>query len=789
MLGFVWGVLGSSCHSQTAASDGWGSVHVKPDDATATPAFHLTVAPKEGPVATLSCPRASDDGEAPLRCTKDGFDVATSLGKFALTVRSHGFEFLTTTLTAQDADGAALVLEPLAEPENTEDYATRLDGEDCLGDLEALALSIVTDAGSTRSVKFFIRALDTDPEVYFQNTRKHPLHFDFAQRVLGVEGTADQFAADTYAEAGRTQMAGTLVFYPSFSGSARAATPLLEAPWTLNFFPADPLTPEQVRLAHRLIEERLGCLRWSGSSRRLVYLPASSSKEAEAAEDDRAFEQAGIGWMSHGDLFGDVPLQTLNPGLAYGTLKRVTPEELVSSVVSFRDILLLTRLPNELPLVGGTISEELQTPLAHVNVAARSRGTPNLAYPEAFADSQITSLIGRLVRFEVKQGSYSLQAATLAEAEDFWNSRTPERFVPSSDVAFTGIPSFEEVGFDDAVRVGAKAANLAELSHVLGENAPGEGLAVPFHYYDAFMTESRTSPELCDDAERDCIASGRDAMACEGARTLCFPDPGVEDAESFADFVTRLLETPSFNEDTSLRDAVLANLRTLIERTPVNAEFGALLDDRVAEVFQTAKVRLRSSTNSEDLETFSGAGLYNSYSANGSAPAPSQVVNKVFASVWNFRAFEERAYWNIDHAAVRMGCAINEAFTDELANGVLITENIADPSIYGMYVNVQLGELSVTNPASGILPEVFSILGDTNHEVSRQRFSTLSPNMPILSETEVESLYRAGDLARRHFSQLYGRGVGQLILDIEFKLTQERTIVFKQARPYTAASL
>ena len=128
---------------------------------------------------------------------------------------------------ATDNDVASLVLEPLAASENTEDYATRLDGKNCLSDLEALALSIVTDAGSTRSVKFFIRGLDTDPEVYFQNTRKHPLHFDFAQRVLGVEGTADQFAADTYAGAGRTQMAGTLVFYPSFSGSARAATPLL----------------------------------------------------------------------------------------------------------------------------------------------------------------------------------------------------------------------------------------------------------------------------------------------------------------------------------------------------------------------------------------------------------------------------------------------------------------------------------------------------------------------------------------------------------------------------------
>lgn len=128
-----------------------------------------------------------------------------------------------------------------------------------------------------------------------------------------------------------------------------------------------------------------------------------------------------------------------------------------------------------------------------------------------------------------------------------------------------------------------------------------------------------------------------------------------------------------------------------------------------------------------------------------------------------------------------MGGAINEAFVDELANGVLITQNIADPTTYGMYVNVQKGEASVTNPEQGELPEIFSILADTNYQVSRSRFSSLSPNTPLLSEAEIKSLYEAGGRAQEHFSRLYGRSVP---LDIEFKLTPAHRIVFKQARPY-----
>jgi phosphoenolpyruvate synthase/pyruvate phosphate dikinase len=331
--------------------------------------------------------------------------------------------------------------------------------------------------------------------------------------------------------------------------------------------------------------------------------------------------------------------------------------------------------------------------------------------------------------------------------------------------------------------VGVKAANLAELSHFLERNAPDKGLAIPFHYYQAFMDASLISSRSCEDARADCVAAARDVAVCQGARDLCISGGP---AETFTAFVARMLAAPSFNQDTALRDAVLANLRYLMASSPVDPAFGTLLDTRVAAVFGTARVKIRSSTNSEDLPNFSGAGLYDSYGAHASGDdAASKVVAKVFASVWNFRAFEERAFWNIDHAAVRMGCAINQAFTNELANGVLITENIADPTVAGMYVNVQQGEESVTNPTNGALPEVFSILADTEYGISRQRFSSLAPGSSLLTDTEVASLYRAGDLARTHFAALYGPGV---ILDIEFKLTPAHEIVFKQARPYTVGA-
>jgi hypothetical protein len=744
------------------------------------PSFFATVTLPDGRLTDLTCPPEAGEASGELRCTEQGFDVLDQEGITELTVRSRGNAFVSAVV---EGAGGSLTLElpPLAPAEETADYATRLDGTSCSRELQELGLPFRSDLGESYSVKFYVRDLETEPRVYFQNTKEHPLHFDFARNVLGIPGTADQFASDTYSGVHRQALAGSLILYPAARGRARGAGGEIDGPWTLNFFPADTLTIAQIRLAHRLLEERLTCLNWTGPAKRLVYLPATAERETDAAAHDASFARSGIPWMSRAELLGGLRWQAMNDGVAYGTLHRFSPAQLAHRPVSFRDILLLSRIPNEPPLAGGTITEEFQTPLAHVNVAARSRGTPNLAYPEAFEDSEISPRVGKLVRFEVTASGFTIEDASSEQARDFWETRAPERYVPSFDSSATGVLSFADIGFADSLRVGAKAANLAELTHFLDLNAPAKGLALPFYYYEAFMSSSHTSSELCDGAQEACKLDGRDAELCRRARDICLPG---DTTETLSEFVTRLVGDSTFNEDTALREAALAGVRYCIEHTPVDPDFGKLLDDRIFEVFENAKVKLRSSTNTEDLPDFSGAGLYESHAAYARGDkAASKVVTKVFSSVWSFRAFEERAFWNIDHEAVRLGCAINEAFVGELANGVLITQNIADPTTYGMYVNIQKGEASVTNPERGELPEIFSILADTHYQVVRSRFSSLSPDAPILSAEETRSLYEAGARAEQHFASLYGRHV---VLDIEFKLTPDHQIVFKQARPYTS---
>ncbi|NOZ01149.1 MAG: hypothetical protein GXP54_04590 [Deltaproteobacteria bacterium] len=745
-------------------------------------------------------------GKIGARFVDDGLLVDSVPSRADVTLKIPGAVFETRridldTLPVENGCGIyEWTVTDLAPFEKNKDYATGLPpagDQEKTGDrnhtdnMEAfndLAVDFSTELGPARVVKFTIYPLSPDPDVYFQNTGPHPLHYPFAHDVIGFSGTLAEFEKGTYHGADRIAMAGTLLYYPSLTTLDQDGREL-DAPVILTFFPNDDLTPEQAMEVHRLLEERLLLLDLNGSGHRLVYLPAGQAQEDQAlgAVDD--FSMRDVRWITREALYGNLKLQVLNPGLAYGYLRLMSPEELEKAVVSFTDVLVLTRLPNSLPIVGGTITEEIQTPLAHVNVAARNRGTPNIALMGASSDPRVKDLMGKLVRFEVKDGAFDLRKASIEEARAFWDAHAPEPVVLKSDTDYDGLPRFKDIGFADSVRVGVKAANLAEMSHVISNQTP-DGFAVPFHYYDVFMDSALATGELCDGARADCVDEGRAAAVCDAARDLCLPKGSKQ--EVMWDHVGRIINEDAFRTDSLVREACLDATRYILHHCPVDAVFGDALDARVAEVFGDAKVRLRSSTNAEDLPNFSGAGLYRSLSAYASGKkAASSRIRKVWASAWNWTAFQERAFWGIDHLSVRVGVAVSQAFLGEAANGVLITQNIADPTVAGMYVNVQKGEVSVTNPEDGAVPEVFSIVpGPNGIQVARQRFSSLSPSEPILTLNEVAALFQAAFQVQDHFAPLYDVSPYLLALDMEFKFMEsdlgpDRSLFIKQVRPYT----
>lgn len=745
-----------------------------------------------------ACPGPPQHQGLAVSCVQAGVEIADPPAALRVVVKARGWRTAERVVEgaaleqARSDAGLAIALGSLPQGEpKSEDYAVVLPTAATMQAFDDLAYHASAELGQMHAVKFLVRGLDgANPEVFFQHTAKHPLHYAFAHQVLGMAGTVSEFEKNTYHGANRLQAAGTLVRYPSIQAAPLTeggGGTLLQAPVAMTFFPSDDLSPALAARLHRLIEERLGSAQLSGGAHRLVYVPAGATQQAEAQAQASELARADVPWLSHSALYGGLTLQVLNPGIAYGTLRRVTPEELPKTIVAYTDILLLTRLPNELPIAGGTIVEELQTPLAHVNVAAHARGLPNISLLGASTDPRVQPFLGKLVRFEAGAGNFSLREATLQEAKTWWSQEKKPPFVPQHDDAFAGLPGLETLGFGDWTRVGVKAANVAELGKLIKDQAPS-GFAVPFSHYQQFVSALVVTPERCQGAASHCKLGDRQANSCDAAFGFCMLPQGA--TETLQNHLDRLLDNTALQADAPALEAALAGVQWLFEQEPLPAPLATALDAEVAKRFGSAKVRLRSSTNAEDLPGFSGAGLYASMSATADgASAASLRIRSVWASVWSWRAFQERAWWSIDQRHVRMAVLVHQSYPDEKANGVLMTQNIADPTVAGMYVNVQKGEISVTNPEGGAVAEVFSIVpAPKGLQVQRLRWSSLAPGQPLLTDAEVLALYMAAAQVQNHFAPLYKASPEQLTLDLEFKFHgPQRQLIIKQVRPFVGA--
>ena len=649
-----------------------------------------------------------------------------------------------------------------------------------------LAYPSKTELGTSYLVKFIVTDFNSDSAVvHFMNTKAYLLHYDFAKKVLHDSSTLTEFENEAYYDPVKNTVAGTLVYYASVDSMV-----------ALTFFPTDCIEPSQVAAVQQLIESRMLFLKpktSEASKNRLFYMPSGSAAEKAAAEYEAEFKKADVPVYTHAQLFGDIAMQIMNTGTAYGTLRKLTAAELDTAIVSSHDILILETLPAEIPLVAATISKDAQTPLSHVNLAAKARKTPNIAFNGNDLPDSLLALCGKLVKLEVKANSYKVGVATLEEAQEFWKKNARAPITLTYDLSDSGLIEFADLDFKSSKSVGVKAANLAELHKLLPDNSP-DGFAVPFYHYSHFMDYAQVTEELCEKSFSDCGKEGRASGVCKQVKNACVEqlaepaDASEPKGASLRSYIANMIARDDFTADTRLREAVLDNIRYMFKHIPVDKDFGDALDAKVRKLYGDAGVRLRSSTNSEDLSDFNGAGLYKSVKATTrEKDLPSDEIRKVWASVWSFKAFEERELWNIDHMSVQMAVAVHEAFPDEVANGVIITQNIADYSVAGIYANIQVGETSITNPEGGELPEIISIIPSTRGGVQSVllQHSTLSPDSLILTDREIFELYQIVQKIQRYFAKLYNEYPDAFALDIEFKVMgPERKLVFKQVRPY-----
>ena len=591
----------------------------------------------------------------------------------------------------------------------------------------------------TRSLLWLIDREDDD-RLYFIDTGEFRLHFDFASRYLDYGdpftpvGTHAEFNILNYRREERRFVLGQVIHY------------LDPGLVTMEMSAGDTAGADMIVDAFERVRESV----FDGD--RMVYRPVSASQEELLPEIEER-----IPVIRTAEVFQGQTYQPLNQKVGFGTLRFRRLAEIEAQPPSPTDIVVLDRVPNDISMVSGLVTEEFQTPLAHVNILSKNRGTPNMALRGAWDDPSLRALEDELVRLEVGANEFTVAEATTADAEAYWDELRPDApLTPEFDLSVTAPVDLDDAGRDDAIAIGAKAANLAEVATIRVDGAPiampDDPFAIPFAFYDQHMT-----------------AHGLDVDAAEIAADAAAGLPYDELAERLFDLRWRIFRAPM---DTAARDALHAE---------VVARWGA-----------TASVRFRSSTNVEDLPDFSGAGLYTSASADlaGGPAAVEAAVKVVWASAWNLQAFVERSFYRVDHARVRMGVLVHPAMPDEMANGVAVTINEFAENRPAFYINGQLGEVSVTNPTGLAVPE--QLLYYTWYEepeievISRSSLVAAREDWEawpaILTEQELVQLATYLTAIHQHWRSLEP-GDPELAMDVEWKLGPGREVMIKQARP------
>lgn len=614
--------------------------------------------------------------------------------------------------------------------------------------------------GETDSVKVMVD-LSEDDLVLFIDGERWYLHFDYVVEkrnycedhgfeIVRPPSPADPVYQDCRSAFNRTEYFSADRQYLFASIEHYRALDL----YTIEFAPGDQISTDQILHAFRAISSRM----WIRDTVRL--------RPSSQLQEERMRELADeVPMTSYGEVFEGQTYQPLNAGVSFGYLRHLPDEEAVGTATP-RDVVVTDTVPTDISVVAGLITGEFQAPLSHVNVLSHNRGTPNMALRDAKDDPRVAPFFDQLVRLEVGLQDFTIEPASLEDAEAYWAARRPpEPSVPPFDLSVTELVDLADVRarhppptgdeeFPWIPVIGAKATNFGELMHVdwnpndlPDAHVPvlGAAFAIPVYFYDRHLVENGIDVEIDE-----------------------------------------MLDDPDFQTDLAVRRARLAELRERIATAPASAALEEALTEKLVADFPHTRMRFRSSSNAEDLQGFNGAGLYTSHagSLDDGIDDVTEAVRATWSSLWNDRAFEERDYYRIDHRATKMGVLSHASFQDEQANGVAITRNPFRENSRAYFVNAQLGDVSVV--FSEAVPEQFLYYTFDPPEVEYLSHSSLTFGAPVLSGEQIAELIAALQKIHVHFYQYFGVGLPQSAygMDVEWKFDADGLLFIKQARPY-----
>jgi hypothetical protein len=566
-------------------------------------------------------------------------------------------------------------------------------------------------------------------KIYFFNSTRYTYHYDFCVQVLGYSQEIGEFNKESYNPTNKRTYLLANINYLEDSDD-----------WVMELAASDEMTAGLINFFFNEVNKNVffkDKLKFYLNSPHVIGLNSKKALKIPTVFSDFIFKR--------------ITEQSIENASNVGILKKYDLQKKEDFNPKADEIIIINTTPEFIPTVRGIIITELQTPLSHLVLLAKNRNIPVYVDTKVWEKQSVNNLLGKKVELITKENSYSLKASQ----KPIPVKKAVKEIILKRDLSVTDLVDLETVTPLNIVNsIGSKATNLGLLKQIQKElksyKTPEYAFAIPFYYFDQHIKDNH-----------------------------------------FQDKINALYAIPK--DSVKLLEKELKAFRKTVKSSKVNPELLKKIEEKLNAQNDFKNFRFRSSTNAEDMEGFNGAGLYDSKTAiiGDADKTVEKAILEVWSSFWNFRAFQERDLFGINHESCAMGVLVHRSFPDEKANGVLVTRNLYRDRYAGITVNVQLGEESVVKPEPGVTCDEFychNFNGFGSFVVDYRSTSSLNSGKPILTETEIKKLFDISPVLERKLYLLWQKrkmAKRSYPLDIEFKyLGDEKKLYIKQARAY-----
>jgi rifampicin phosphotransferase len=406
--------------------------------------------------------------------------------------------------------------------------------------------------------------------------------------------------------------------------------------WTFEFWEGDLIPAELIQLTYDVVNK--------------TFFAPVAFKPNSLRQDEASSSLASVQRVLQSDIAKEQAYQALNIARGLGRI-HIIPKLDDHVEIGSNEILVLDEVPIQLPPVAGIITSQPSTPLSHINLLAKGWGIPN-AYIKN-AKELLKQYDGWWVSFETLRENYTIKRADLNQLR-VYQQRQAQRLdllKPRFSLSEKRLLNLNEQRARSSIAFGGKSANLGE---VMFAKLPGivipNGFTIPFYYYDEFIKDNQLD-----------------------------------------DVIFGLLNDQKFVHDPAYRREKLVQLRKQIE----TAEFDPALREKVlakvASEYAGKGLFVRSSSNSEDLPNFSGAGLYTTVPNVRGDQELIDAIRKVWASLWNFEAYEARERAGVDHSKIFMAVLLQEGINSESSGVMISTDPFDAENRAAIYISAKRG--------------------------------------------------------------------------------------------------